>query len=305
MKCLVLGASGFLGSAITKKLIEIGHDVTEAYRGRDGFKRPGNVVYCDLHIEDQAKGLLDQGWDEVYQFAGESGGTIRENRYDYMMNNLSININVLKFQKDIDKIFFPSSAWVYQKETNGYFEQLALPYNPSNLYGWEKAIGEMLYEKTFKTVVGRIHNVYGPGSPFDGEKALAPAALSYQILKANEGDSIRLYGDGTQERSFLYIDDFVDCVMKLMHDCESNKKWTSPVNIGSEDPISINTLAKKIIELSGKDIKIVHGGEPIDIRRRVSENWLLRRYTLGWEPSVSFDNGIERTFNYVKKCMGL
>jgi nucleoside-diphosphate-sugar epimerase len=114
-----------------------------------------------------------------------------------------------------------------------------------------------------------------------------------------------LYGDGTQERSFLYIDDFVDCVMKLMHDCESNRKWTPPVNIGSEEPISINTLAKKIIELSGKDIKIVHGGESIDIRRRVSENWLLRRYTLGWEPSVSFEEGIKKTFEYVKKCMGL
>jgi nucleoside-diphosphate-sugar epimerase len=297
MRCLVLGISGFLGKSVAKRLLSCGNEVTGACRETQNAPNWLPVVMCDLHNNADTRALLSQGWDEVYQFAGDVGGTIRADRYDYMMNNISININVIKNLKCVKKVFFPSSAWVYQEDRTFYLEELVNPINPSNLYGWEKLIGELLYETTKKAVIGRIHNVYGVGSPFHGEKALAPAAFCYQVLTQ---DKVKIYGDGTQERSFLYIDDFVDCLMMLM-----KKDFCSPVNIGSQTPVTIRKLCETIINISGKKVEIEYGKEPVDVKTRVSYNNMVEHMTGGWKPKVGFDDGILKTFEYVKRNIAI
>jgi GDP-D-mannose 3',5'-epimerase len=204
-------------------------------------------------------------------------------------------MNVIKNQAHYGKVFFPSSAWVYPKHVEQCSEAMAYPPNPASIYGWEKLIGEMLYGALGrKAVVARTHNVYGPGSPFQGIKALAPAALCHQAITTPEGGTIKIYGSGFQERSFLYVEDYVDCVIKLMRsDCQE------VVNIGSEESISILDLALKVIEISGKDIRVVLGSETVEVARRFSDNGILERY-VDWEPKTLIRDGLQKTYDYVR-----
>lgn len=312
MKALVTGSSGFIGSHMVYLLKENGYEV----RGVD-INRP---VYWDVPTDEFVQRDLSN-WnevqdlahniDEIYHFAAAMGGIgyIKDNPASVAMQNIKIDTNMLDLvsENNVNKFFYASSACVYPTDFSelliygrGILERDAIPANPEEGYGWEKLFMERLckyYRNQFEIpiTVARFHNIYGPYHEYKDPKAKAPEALCRKVAQAKESDSITIWGDGTQKRSFLYIDDCVRGVFKLIHSDEFG-----PVNIGSENMVTINELVDIIERVSGKSIKKEYDYMATQgVKVRNSNNGLMYSAT-DWEPQVFLEEGIERTYSWIR-----
>jgi len=315
---VVLGGGGFIGGHLAKRLKSEGYWVRcvdikphEYFNHEDicddfivGDLRNFNLVKSSLIIGNQ-------GVDEVYQLAADMGGAgyifTGENDADIMHNSSIINLNVLKVCSEfgIDKILYTSSACVYPEHNQldpdnpNCEESSAYPANPDSEYGWEKLYSERLYQ-TFRknygidTKIARLHNIFGPMGTYDGGREKAPAAICRKVVTSIEGDTIEVWGDGKQTRSFLYVDECVEGLRRLME-----SEISIPINIGSEEMISINDFTKLIISISGKDIKIKNIDGPLGVRGRNSDNKLIKKL-LGWEPTEKLETGIKKLYQWLE-----
>lgn len=311
---LVLGAGGFIASHLVKRLKSEGFWV----RGVD-LKYP---EFTETHADDFAIGdlrdlqfvrdVVDRRFDEVYQLAADMGGAgyifIGENDADIMYNSALINLHLLETckRRNIKNIFYSSSACMYPEhnqldpENPDCREDSAYPANPDSEYGWEKLFSERLYlaynrNHGLNCSVGRYHNIFGPEGTWCGGKEKAPAALCRKVAVAKNNSTIEVWGDGKQTRSFLYIDECVEGTTRLLR----NTSFNGPVNIGSEEMISINDLAKMIIDISGKTVNLKNIPGPVGVRGRNSNNDLIFE-KLKWKPSEPLENGLKKTYEWIK-----
>ncbi len=317
-KTIVLGAGGFIGGHLVQKLKEEGCYV----RGVD-IKNHG---YCDLPADEFVLGdlrdpklverVIDEDVDELYQLAADMGGAgyifTGDNDANVMHNSALINLNVVNeaVKKKVKKVFYSSSACMYPEynqldpDNPKCSEDSAYPADPDSEYGWEKLFSERLY-LSFKRNYGlnvriaRFHNIFGPEGAWNNGKEKAPAALCRKVADTEENGFIEVWGDGLQTRSFLYIDECLEAVERLM-----DSDFPGPVNIGSEEMISINDFAKMIIDVSGKKINIINIEGPEGVRGRNSDNDLIFE-KLGWKPSMPLREGIELTYNWIKEKVEL
>ena len=311
MKVLVCGAGGFIGSHLVKRLKAEGVWV----RGVD-LKRPefspsaaDEFMVADLR-EPSAVAAAVQGVDEVYQLAADMGGAgyifTGENDASVMHNSATINLNVLEFGTGagVRKFFYSSSACIYPERNQldpdnpNCAEDSAYPAAPDSEYGWEKLFSERLYLAFMRNYgvqvrIARFHNIFGPEGTWQGGKEKAPAALCRKVAEAEGRGAIEIWGDGQQTRSFLYIDECLDGVRRLM---ESDV--TGPLNIGSEEMISINDLALMIMDIAGTPIGIRNIPGPTGVRGRRSDNHLILDQ-LGWAPSEPLRTGLEKTYRWI------
>ena len=312
-KALVCGAGGFIGSHMVRRLVREGYWV----RGVD-LKIPdftesaaNDFVVADLRLRESWEANLDEGMDEIYQFAADMGGAgyifTGENDSHVMHNSAMINLHCCDFavSRKAKKVFYSSSACMYpaynQEDPDNpkCAEDTAYPAAPDSEYGWEKLFSERLYlafARNFKlnVRVARFHNIFGIEGTWRGGKEKAPAALCRKVAEQPEGGSIDMWGDGKQTRSFLYIDECIEAVRRLM---ESN--FQGPVNIGSEEMVTINQMAEMIMKIAGKKLSIQHIPGPTGVRGRNSDNKILRR-ELGWEPTQSLYEGLSKTYPWIE-----
>ena len=263
----------------------------------------------------------DQAFDEIYQFAADMGGAgyifTGEHDADVMYNSAMINLNVAKecIKTGVKKVFYSSSACMYPEHNQldpnnpNCEESSAYPANPDSEYGWEKLFSERLFLSFHRNYglnvrIARFHNIFGPMGTWKGGKEKSPAAMCRKAAESKDGDVIEVWGDGQQTRSFLYVDECVDAVLKLM---DSN--FIEPVNIGSEEMVTINQLAEMAISFSKKDllIKNIEGVEfikkygfkcPLGVKGRNSDNRLYKE-KIGWEVSQPLSVGLEKTYQWI------
>ena len=311
-RALVCGAGGFIGGHLVNRLQKEGYWV----RGVDIRKNPyGNNSADDFVQGDLRDALLANmvtagGFDEVYQLAADMGGAgyifTGEHDADVMRNSALCNINVLEASKNagVKKIFYSSSACMYPEHNQldpdnpKCSEESAYPAAPDSEYGWEKLFSERLYLSYQRNYgigvrIARFHNIFGPQGTWDGGKEKAPAAMCRKVAEAPEGGAIEVWGDGKQTRSFLYIDECLEAVRRLM-----DSDFSGPVNIGSEEMISINDFAEMVIGISGKQISIKNIPGPTGVRGRNSDNKLIRE-KLNWSPSQPLQKGMEKTYQWI------
>jgi nucleoside-diphosphate-sugar epimerase len=313
-KAIVCGAGGFIGGHLVKRLKEEGFWV----RGVD-IKFPeydetaaDDFIQGDLRDLNLCHRAFDQHFDEVYQLAADMGGAgfvfTGENDAEIMHNSATINLNVLETcrQRNIKHIFYSSSACMYPEHNQMdpdnplCSEESAYPANPDSEYGWEKLFSERLFlaygrNHGMTIRVGRYHNIYGTHGTWEGGREKAPAAFCRKISLADNGTEIEMWGDGDQTRSFLYIDECIEGSIRLMR-----SDWEGPVNIGSEEMVSINDLARMIMKIAQKDLDINHIPGPLGVRGRNSDNRLILE-KLGWAPSDSLENGLKKTYEWINK----
>lgn len=311
-KILVCGAGGFIGSHLVKRLKNDGFWV----RGVD-LKYPEyapteahDFVIGDLRDPMLCRYVVDQKFDEVYQLAADMGGAgfvfTGENDADIMHNSALINLNMLEAcqKRNIKRVFYSSSACMYPEhnqldpENPKTAEDTAYPANPDSEYGWEKLFSERLYlafhrNHGMEARIGRYHNIFGPEGTWTGGREKAPAALCRKVAEAANGEEIEIWGDGEQTRSFLYVDECVEGTIRL-----TRSDWTGPVNIGSEEMVTINRLAEMIMEVAGKQLTINHIEGPLGVRGRNSDNKLIND-KLGWMPRESLYDGLKKTYPWV------
>ena len=314
-KALVCGAGGFIGSHMVKKLKSEGYWVRGAdvkypdfsMSEADEFMRGDltDQVFCDEVTNIQ--------FDEIYQFAADMGGAgyifTGDHDADVMNNSATINLNILRNIKDYKpKIFFSSSACMYPEHNQldpdnpDCREESAYPANPDSEYGWEKLFSERLYFAYHRNYgipvrVTRYHNIFGPEGTWEGGREKAPAAICRKVAYLpEEGGEIEVWGDGKQTRSFLYIDECIEASYRLM---QSN--FIGPVNIGSEEMVTINQLVDIAAKVSGKKVEKNHKLDaPLGVRGRNSNNDVVRR-ELGWDYSQSLEEGIRKTYNWIEE----
>lgn len=310
-KALVCGAGGFIGGHLVNRLKSEGYWVRGVdLRENEYFSNVADeFILGDLRDPGFTNTVL-KGIDEVYQLAADMGGAgyifTGFHDADVMHNSAMCNLNVLEAMKvnNVKKVFYSSSACIYPEynqldpDNPNCAESSAYPAAPDSEYGWEKLFSERLYfsysrNYGFDVKVARFHNIFGPCGTWKGGKEKSPAALCRKAAEAENGASIEVWGDGKQTRSFLYIDECLDGVRKLM---ESD--FAGPVNIGSEEMLSINDFAKMAIDISGKQLSIRNIEGPTGVRGRKSDNNLVRE-KLGWAPSLPLREGMERTFNWI------
>lgn len=308
---LVNGAGGFIGSHLVKRLKSEGFWV----RGAD-LKRPeysataaDDFVVGDLRDPEVVAEVMN-GIEDVYQLAADMGGAgyIFTGEHDaaVMHNSALINLNTLQLgvEAGVKRFLYSSSACIYpefnQMDPDNPIctESSAYPAGPDSEYGWEKLFSERLYLSYMRNYgvqvrVARFHNIFGPDGTWDGGKEKAPAALCRKVAHAPEGGEIEIWGDGKQTRSFLYVDECVEGVRRLM---ESD--FTGPVNIGSEEMVTINQLAELVMDVAGKKLNIHHIKGPLGVRGRNSDNKLIFE-KLGWRPNRPLREGLQRTYAWV------
>ena len=313
-KALVLGAGGFIGSHLIKDLKKRGYWV----RGVD-LKYPefddtyaNNFVIGDLRDPKVCMNVIDYRFDEIYQLAADMGGAgfifTGKNDADIMHNSALINLNVLKTIQftGVGTIFYSSSACVYpeynQLDPNNpkCNEDSAYPADPDSEYGWEKIFSERLYmafnrNHGIDIRIARFHNIFGPLGSWNNGREKAPAAICRKVAEAKNGDSIDIWGDGLQTRSFLYIDECLFGIRSFMN----QKNYTGPINIGSEEMVSINKLAEIIMTIAGKKLTINHIPGPLGVRGRNSDNHQIREL-LGWQPNYSLVKGLEKLYKWIE-----
>jgi len=335
---LVLGAGGFIGSHMVKRLRSEGYWVrgvdlkypeytsTQANEFIQGDLRDVNFVrrciryagpYNNFYasIVDKHLGVFD----EIYQFAADMGGAgfvfTGENDADIMHNSVSINLNVLEEQRkwnetkdvNITKIFYSGSACMYPEHNQldpdnpDCREESAYPANPDSEYGWEKLFSERLYlaynrNHGIPVRIARYHNIFGPEGTWEGGREKAPAAICRKVAYLPEqGGAIEVWGDGLQTRSFLYIDECIEATRRLM-----DSDFMGPVNIGSEEMVTINELVETAAKVAGKKVQKIHIDGPLGVRGRNSNNDLIRE-NLGWDYSQTLEEGISITYNWIKE----
>jgi len=338
---LVLGAGGFIGSHMVKRLRSEGYWV----RGVD-LKYPeysptqaNEFVIGDLrnvefvrrcirftgYLGNFYKDIADkfeEPFDEIYQFAADMGGAgfvfTGENDADIMHNSCQINLNVLEQQhqlnerteKNVTKIFYSGSACMYPEHNQldpdnpDCREESAYPANPDSEYGWEKLFSERLYFAYHRNYgipvrVARYHNIFGPEGTWNGGREKAPAAICRKVaVLPQEGGTIDVWGDGEQTRSFLYIDECIEATRRLM-----KSDFIGPVNIGSEEMVTINQLVDTAAKVSGKPVEKNHIDGPLGVRGRNSNNDLIRE-KLCWDYFQTLEEGIRKTYSWIKEQIG-
>lgn len=314
-KILILGGCGFIGGNLSKKLTEEGHFVRNVDIKRHEFFTTFNSEWMqgDLRNPEFVHDVMclpDGSFDEVYQLAADMGGAAYifsgENDANVMHNSALINLNVLDtaIRTGVKKIFYSSSACMYPEhnqlnpENPNCEESSAYPANPDSEYGWEKLFSERLYlaynrNYGLDVKIARFHNIFGPYGTYKGGKEKAPAAMCRKVAECLDGGEIEVWGDGQQTRSFLYIDECIEGILRLM-----DSDFKGPVNIGSEEMLSINQLAQNVIDISGKEIYIKNIEGPTGVRGRNSDNRLIRE-NLGWEPTKPLYDGLIKTYEWV------
>lgn len=310
---LVCGGGGFIGGHLANTLVEHGHRVVVAdIKSHEYFDNVGTLfMKGDLRSQSFCDDVFAEGkYDEIYQLAADMGGAgyifTGENDADVMHNSALININVLERAtlSGCPKIFYSSSACIYPERNQldpdnpNCAEDSAYPAAPDSEYGWEKLFSERLYlsfmrNKGIEVRIARFHNIFGPYGSWNNGKEKAPAAICRKVAECPNGGHVDVWGDGKQTRSFLYIDECVDGVLRLM---ESD--FTGPVNIGSEEMISINDFTHLVADISQKSVKIRNISGPIGVRGRRSDNKLIGE-KLGWKPSEPLRNGVEKTYRWI------
>ncbi|MEO0543482.1 MAG: NAD-dependent epimerase/dehydratase family protein [Pseudomonadota bacterium] len=310
---IVFGAGGFIGSHLVERLKAEGFWV----RGVD-LKRPefsptaaDDFVIADLRNASNLEACFDRTFDEIYQLAAEMGGAgyifTGENDFDIFASSAAINLNTARVcaNQKFGSLYFASSACVYnhhkQASVDDYtcVESSAYPAEPDSEYGWEKLFAERLFQTLGRDLkarvrVGRYHNIFGPLGTWDGGREKAPAAICRKVVQAADKTAIEIWGDGKQVRSFLYIDECIEGTVRLMR-----SDVDEVVNIGSDEPVSINELAEMAIEISGKTLTLNHVAGPQGVRARSSDNRLIEA-RLGWRPSRPLKEGIAKTYAWVE-----
>jgi GDP-D-mannose 3',5'-epimerase len=310
-KILICGAGGFIGSHMAKRLYEEGNFVRAVDIKWDGFMdEPYYSEKLTLDLREYENCLkTTEGIQLVYQFAADMGGIgyITEVGADIMKNSSLININMIRasLENKIEKILFSSSACVYPEfkqldpNVTALKEADAIPAQPDQFYGWEKLYAEKLYEGYGKDYgldyrIVRYHNIFGPYGTYEGGKEKAPAALCRKVALASDPGELEIWGDGKQTRSFCYINDCIEGTIRLM-----NSDFREPLNIGSDEMVTINEMADMIIEISGKRITKKHDiSKPQGVRGRNSDNTLIKK-VLGWAPSIRLKEGLEKTYPWI------
>jgi nucleoside-diphosphate-sugar epimerase len=311
---LVCGAGGFIGSHMVKRLKEEGFWV----RGVD-IKYPefaeteaddfiiGDL--CDPYVCRQA---VDRRFDEVYQFAADRGGAgfvfTGENDADIMHNSGIINLNMIGAcrKRNVKRIFYSSSACMYPEynqtdpDNPNCAEDSAYPANPDSDYGWEKLFSERLYLAFHRNYgmqvrIARYHNIFGPEGTWQGGREKAPAAMCRKVAMTVDGGEIEIWGDGKQTRSFLTVDECLEGTIRL-----TRSDWTGPVNIGSDEMVTIDQLADMAMEVAGKKLVKKHIPGPLGVRGRNSDNRLIYE-KLGWKPTRPLREGMAKTFIWIEE----
>lgn len=329
---LVLGAGGFIGNHMVNRLKDEGYWVRGVDLKRPEFcnSRADHFVIRDLRNQNDMHELVgwagcnrnpyqtyamqfNIGFDEIYQFAADMGGAgyifTGEHDADVMHNSASINLNLLdalasRDKSEKTKVFYSSSACMYPEHNQldrnkpNCEESSAYPANPDSEYGWEKLFSERLYLAYNRNYgipvrIARYHNIYGPMGTWQGGKEKAPAAICRKVI--TERQYVEVWGDGEQTRSFLYIDDCIDATRMLMQ-----SDFMGPVNIGSEEMVSINELVQLAMSVRDKKLDIVHVPGPLGVRGRNSHNRLIEE-KLGWKPKYSLKEGITWTYNWIEE----
>lgn len=313
-KALVCGAGGFIGSHLVKRLRTEGYWV----RGVDlkypefGETAADDFIIADLRDAASWEKALDEKFDEVYQLAADMGGAgfvfSGENDAQIMHNSAMINLHMAHYgiKKGVGKVFYSSSACMYpaynQEDPKNpkCGESTAYPAAPDSEYGWEKLFSERLYFAFFRNHgldirVARFHNIFGPEGTWEGGREKAPAAFCRKVAEQQDGGEIEMWGDGEQTRSFLYIDECVEAVRRLME-----SSFRGPVNIGSEEMVTINELAQMVMDISGKNLAIRHIPGPLGVRGRNSDNKLFQK-ELGWSPAATLRDGLAKTYAWIEK----
>ena len=310
-RILVNGAGGFIGGHMVKRLKAEGHWVRAVDLKRHEFSpSPADeFVVGDLRDQHLAADVVE-GIEEVYQFAADMGGAgyifTGEHDADVMHNSATINLNTLHYgvKAGVRKFFYSSSACMYPEYNQmdplnpKCSEDSAYPAAPDSEYGWEKLFSERLYLSYMRNYgaevhIARFHNIFGPEGTWTGGKEKAPAAFCRKVAEAPAGGAIDMWGDGGQTRSFLYIDECIEGIRRLM---ESD--FIGPVNIGSEEMVTINQLAALTMDVAAKRLSINHIPGPLGVRGRNSDNRLIRE-KLGWAPSRPLREGLEKTYRWI------
>jgi GDP-D-mannose 3', 5'-epimerase len=309
---LVCGAGGFIGSHLVKRLKSEGYWVQGADLKYPEFSQTAadEFVIGDLRDQQVCKKVLSRTVDEVYQLAADMGGAgyIFTGEHDaaVMHNSATINLNMLETSRiqGVKKIFYSSSACMYpaynQEDPDNpkCSEESAYPAAPDSEYGWEKLFSERLYLSYFRNYglqvrVARFHNIFGPEGTWRGGKEKAPAAVCRKVAEAPSGGTIEIWGDGKQTRSFLYIDECVEGIRRLV-----NSDFMGPVNLGSEEMISMNDFASLVMRISGKRLSIKNIDGPTGVRGRNSDNNLIRQ-RLNWAPSQPLAEGVRKAYSWI------
>ncbi len=312
-RILVCGAGGFIGGHLVKRLKNEGHWV----RGADikphdyAMTAADEFILGDLCDQQIAREVVED-IEEVYQLAADMGGAgyIFTGEHDaaVMYNSATINLNILEFghRAGVERLFYSSSACIYpayNQEDPGNpkcSEDSAYPAAPDSEYGWEKLFSERLYfaylrNQGVQVRVARFHNVFGPEGTWKGGREKAPAAICRKVAEAADGSEIEIWGDGHQTRSFLYIDECVDGIRRLM-----NSDFTGPVNIGSDEMVTINHFAELVMQIAGKKLSVRHKPGPLGVRGRNSDNRLIE-HKLGWRPSRPLREGLKKTYAWIQQ----
>jgi GDP-D-mannose 3', 5'-epimerase len=334
-KVLVLGAGGFIGSHLVKKLKEQGcwvrgvdlkypeyeTSVADDFVIRD-LRDPRNVesvIRLEAYNNHPLPYKFDLypfsdklRFDEVYQLAADMGGAgyifSGDNDANVMHNSAMINLNVAYecSRQEVKKVFYSSSACMYPEHNQldpsnpNCEESSAYPANPDSEYGWEKLFSERMFLAFHRNYnldirIARFHNIFGPYGTYKDGKEKAPAAICRKVAECLDGGEIEVWGDGEQTRSFLYIDECIEGVLKLM---ESD--FIGPVNIGSDEMVTINDMVKSVIDISGKMVHVKHVDGPTGVRGRNSDNTLIKE-KLNWSPKQPLYDGLIKTFNWINK----
>jgi GDP-D-mannose 3',5'-epimerase len=311
-KALVCGGGGFIGSHLVRRLKQEGFWVRSVDLKLPEFSESAadDFVVGDLRDPEVCRRVVDAPFAEVYQLAADMGGAgyifTGDHDADVMHNSASINLNVADQcrRRGVGRVFYSSSACMYPEynqldpDNPRCSEESAYPAQPDSEYGWEKLFSERLYlayarNHGLDVHIARFHNIFGPEGTWDGGREKAPAAICRKVAEAPDGGTIEIWGDGRQTRSFLYIDECLEGVLRL-----TRSGFAGPVNIGSEQMVTINQLAELVIAMSGKRMSLRHVEGPQGVRGRNSDNRLIRE-RLGWEPTRPLREGLEATYSWI------
>ena len=322
-KAIVFGAGGFIGHHMVNRLVGENYHVVGVDLKVPEFEesKADDFVIGDLRDVKVCAAVLKTHSDvnEIYQFAADMGGAgfvfTGDHDADILHNSATINLNILSSMvtlglQESSKIFYSSSACIYPERNQMdpsnpiCSEDSAYPADPDSEYGWEKLFSERLYQAYAKNYglkirVARYHNIYGPLGTWQGGREKAPAAICRKVAYAKNGDSIEVWGDGTQTRSFLYIDECIEATRRLME-----SEFSGPINIGSEEIVTINQLVRTVSEISGKSLGIEYVlNAPRGVAGRNSDNRLIRR-ELNWDYSISLHDGLDKTYTWISNQIG-
>jgi nucleoside-diphosphate-sugar epimerase len=313
-KALVCGAGGFIGSHLVRRLKAEGFWVRGVDLKYPQFSRTlsDDFVIGDLRDPAVCRSVVDQNFSEVYQLAADMGGAgfifAGDNDADIMHNSALINLNMVEacYKRNVRRIFYSSSACMYPKYNQEdpsnpkTAEDSAYPAQPDSEYGWEKLFSERLYLAFHRNYgmearIARYHNIFGPEGSWSDGREKAPAALCRKVAEATDGGEIEMWGDGEQTRSFLYIDECLEGTLRVMR-----SDWTGPVNIGSEEMVTINQLAAMIMVIAGKRLGTRHVPGPLGVRGRNSDNRLIQA-RLCWKPTQPLMTGLRNTYPWIER----